>query len=238
MVKAIGIFISGAVTGATVTYILMKNKQNVRDKEIQQEINLIKKDYSWKKEFDSEDDEDEDDPVEDDDEEDHRQVYNYAARSEKLRKANRARDEEKKIFRSVRNQDYLDDLINEEEEDEEDDDDVYSDGTPYPDGRVVGGSDGAPAPSEGPSDHPYSISADLFANTCNHFDKCTLIWYSVDDILADDTNERLVDIGVVGQDWREHIGEYEPDVAYIRNESIAVDYEIVKEDLSYFKDAL
>jgi len=61
MVKAIGIFVSGAVTGAVATYILMKNKQNIREKEIQQEINLIKKDYSWKKEFDSEDDEEEDD---------------------------------------------------------------------------------------------------------------------------------------------------------------------------------
>lgn len=232
MVKNLGFFISGVVTGAVATYIIMSGKQKQIEEKMQQEVDLIKKDYTWKKE----DEDNEEEPVDEDDEEDHRKVYNYAVRSEKMRKANRARDEERKIFRSVKNQDYLNDLINEEED--EDDDDPESDSDPDGDYIPTGGDPVAPAPSEGPSDHPYSISADLFTNTCNHFDKLTLIWYAIDDVLADEENERLVDTSIVGNDWRTHVGEYEEGVAYIRNEAISVDYEIIKEDLSFFKDAL
>lgn len=239
MAKGIGYFISGAVTGAVATYVIMKSKQETVRKEAQKEIDLIKKDYTWKKVTDDVDSDDDESSKEDEEEEDHRQVYNYAARSEKMRKAHRERDEERKIFRSVMNQDYLNDLIDEGEEDEEDDDDdIYSDSDPYPDGRPDSGADDVLHPSEGSHDRPFSISADLFANTCNHFDKCTLIWYSVDDVLTDESNERIVDFGIVGHDWRKHVGEYEKDVAYIRNEAISVDYEIIKENLSFFRDAL
>lgn len=241
MVKGVGIFVSGAVTGAVVTYILMKNQQVKLEKSTQEEINAVKLEYKSAvkphvEETETEEDESEDST--DDDEDDRVDTYNYAARSEKLRKANRARAEEKKIYRSVKNQDYLDDMLDEDEEEDDDyddlDDDLESDHSPdhgyWP--------ENFDHPVEGPSNRPYSIDSSTFANTNNHYDKLTLIWYSVDDILADEDNERIIDDAIVGSDWRNKVGMYEPDVAYIRNDGISVDYEIIKENLSYFKDAL
>lgn len=245
MVKGVGIFVSGAVTGAVVTYILMKNQQVKLEKSTQEEINAVKLEYKSAVKPNVEETEDEDGDVDenstDDDEDDRVDTYNYAARSEKLRKANRARAEEKKIYRSVKNQDYLDDMLDDEDEDEEEDndyddfdDDLESDHAS--DRR--GGLEDFDHPIEGPSNRPYSIDSSTFANTNNHYDKLTLIWYSVDDILADEDNERIIDDAIVGSNWRAQVGKYEPDVAYIRNDGISVDYEIIKEDLSYFKDAL
>lgn len=242
MVKGVGIFVSGAVTGAVVTYILMKNQQVKLEKSTQEEINAVKLEYKSAvkphvEETETEEDESEDST--DDDEDDRVDTYNYAARSEKLRKANRARAEEKKIYRSVKNQDYLDDMLDEEDEEEDDDYDDFDDdleSDPASDGS--GRFEDFDHPIEGPSNRPYSIDSSTFANTNNHYDKITLIWYSVDDILADEDNERIIDDAIVGSDWRNKVGMYEPDVAYIRNDGISVDYEIIKENLSYFKDAL
>lgn len=241
MVKGVGIFVSGAVTGAVVTYILMKNQQVKLEKSTQEEINAVKLEYKSAvkphvEETETEEDESEDST--DDDEDDRVDTYNYAARSEKLRKANRARAEEKKIYRSVKNQDYLDDMLDEDEEEDDDYDDLDDDLESDPASDRRGGFEDFDHPIEGPSNRPYSIDSSTFANTNNHYDKLTLIWYSVDDILADEDNERIIDDAIVGSDWRAQVGKYEPDVAYIRNDGISVDYEIIKENLSYFKDAL
>lgn len=241
MVKGVGIFVSGAVTGAVVTYILMKNQQVKLEKSTQEEINAVKLEYKsavkpHAEETETEEDESEDST--DDDEDDRVDTYNYAARSEKLRKANRARAEEKKIYRSVKNQDYLDDLLDEDEEEDDDYDDFDDDLESDPASDRRGWPEDFDHPIEGPSNRPYSIDSSTFANTNNHYDKLTLIWYSVDDILADEDNERIIDDAIVGSDWRAQVGKYEPGVAYIRNDGISVDYEIIKENLSYFKDAL
>lgn len=239
MVKAIGFFVSGAVSGAVATYIFMKNQQAKLERSTQEEINAVKMEYKSlanKQDQDDETDEEESEDSTDDDEDDRVDTYNYAARSEKLRKANRARAEEKKIYRSVKNQDYLDDMIDEEEDDDYDDidDDLESD--PSIDHDYW--PEDFDHPIEGAANTPYSIDSNTFANTNNHYDKITLIWYSVDDILADEDNERIIDDAIIGSDWRTQVGKYEPDVAYIRNDGISVDYEIIKENLSYFKDAL
>lgn len=242
MVKAIGFFVSGAVSGAVATYIFMKNQQAKLERSTQEEINAVKMEYKSlanKQDQDDETDEEESEDSTDDDEDDRVDTYNYAARSEKLRKANRARAEEKKIYRSVKNQDYLDDMLDDEDEEEDDDYDDFDDdleSDPASDHR--GRFEDFDHPIEGPSNRPYSIDSSTFANTNNHYDKITLIWYSVDDVLADEDNERIIDDAIIGSDWRTQVGKYEPDVAYIRNDGISVDYEIIKEDLSYFKDAL
>lgn len=241
----IGAFISGTIVGATATYIYMNVRNKRLEAEMQTEIDKIKKDYTWKKEdsypwgVDLENivKTDTDEESDDDDEEEHKQVYNYASRSQKMMKHNRHRDEEKKIFRSVQNQDYLDDMVYDEEEDEDDtfDDNAASD---VLDGDVYADGLDGEGPSEGNSDVPYSIRPYIFTNTNRHYDKCSLIWYAIDDVLATEEHERIIDFAIVGEDWRSHVGEFEEDVAYIRNESIAVDYEIVKEEMSYFRDAL
>lgn len=83
--------------------------------------------------------------------------------------------------------------------------------------------------SEGPDDvitEPYSIAPDEFGEF-DEYDKITLFCYS-DGVLADENND-IIDPAEspVGNDWEEAIGEWEEDCAYIRNEALKCDYEIL-----------
>ena len=83
--------------------------------------------------------------------------------------------------------------------------------------------------SEEPDDviaEPYSIAPDEFGEF-DEYDKITLYCYS-DGVLADENND-VIDPAEspVGNDWEEAIGEWEEDCAYIRNEALKCDYEIL-----------
>lgn len=116
--------------------------------------------------------------------------------------------------------------VDEETDYEDDYEDDYSDY--YVDEEI---------PNEGPSDVPYSISPSEYANTNLYFDKDELYYYAVDDVLVDDNENPIDDInGLVGDGFKVAIGEYEDNVAYIRNESISTDYCIISLNKQFFDE--
>ena len=55
-----------------------------------------------------------------------------------------------------------------------------------------------------------------------------------DDILAEEEGTVIEDPKyLVGEDWKKHIGKYVEDEAFIRNERVTTDYNIVCENLTY-----
>jgi hypothetical protein len=88
---------------------------------------------------------------------------------------------------------------------------------------------------------PYVISIEEFSEEMNHFDKLTILYYEDDDTLADEGEEIIADVeGTVGTDNLTHFGENsdDPDIVYVRNENIQIDYEIIRLPKSYSKTVL
>lgn len=83
---------------------------------------------------------------------------------------------------------------------------------------------------------PYVLETDetssaawKFTNEERYFDKVTLFLYD-DGVLCSDQNEIITNIGAtIGHEALERIGEYEPDVVYVRNEQISTDYEVIRQ---------
>ena len=85
-------------------------------------------------------------------------------------------------------------------------------------------------------DRPYVISDEQFNEENDHFDKISLTYYEDNCILADEGDEIVTDIdGTVGRENLDKFGELsdDPEVVYVRNEKIAVDYEIIRLSKSY-----
>ena len=83
---------------------------------------------------------------------------------------------------------------------------------------------------------PYVISADQFVENDNDFQQITITYFAKDDVLVDEDREVIDDIdAVIGDD---SIGKFgtmgSPDnLVYVRNEKMNIDYEVIREDLSY-----
>lgn len=77
------------------------------------------------------------------------------------------------------------------------------------------------------------ISATEFAED-EDYDKVTL-YYFVEDDLFTDIDYGIVNNGVdlVGRAMLDHVGMYEDDVLYVRNESLSADYEVIFQHNSY-----
>ena len=76
---------------------------------------------------------------------------------------------------------------------------------------------------------PYVISAQQFATEYPFFDKVTLEYYEHNGILVDEDGVHVEDIDeTIGKDSLLRIGEYEPDVVYVRNEELNVDFEVCR----------
>ena len=74
-----------------------------------------------------------------------------------------------------------------------------------------------------------SSAAEKFINEEPYFDKVTLFLYD-DGVLCSDQNEIITNIATtVGHESLERIGEFEPDVVYVRNEKTATDYEVIRQ---------
>ena len=76
------------------------------------------------------------------------------------------------------------------------------------------------------SNAPYAIQPDEFGEL-KGYSKFTLKYFK-DGFLVDDKNEPLdYPEDIVGKDFMSHFGEYEDDTAYIRNDKIEADFEIL-----------
>lgn len=73
---------------------------------------------------------------------------------------------------------------------------------------------------------PYVISPDLFGELPDY--NAVSLTYYADGVLADDEGNVMTDADdVVGKDFADHIGDYEPDAVHIRSDWNQCDYEIL-----------
>lgn len=86
-----------------------------------------------------------------------------------------------------------------------------------------------PQDDEPEEDKPYVITAGQFAREYPQFDKVTLEYYEYNGILVSEETDAIENIEeTIGKDALKRIGEYEPDVVYVRNERLETDYEVCR----------
>lgn len=81
---------------------------------------------------------------------------------------------------------------------------------------------------------PYTISPEEFVQDKREYDKITLEYYD-DGFLVEEVSGDIVnDISTaVGYESLNKFGEYEEDVAYVRNDIFETDYEIIRQHCDY-----
>ena len=83
------------------------------------------------------------------------------------------------------------------------------------------------------------ISSEDFLVTRKEYDKITLTFYKGDGVLSNEDGDIVEDpIVLIGDRvfWEKEVGVCEENIAYIRNNRVSADYEIVCEDKSYTDD--
>lgn len=104
----------------------------------------------------------------------------------------------------------------------------YSSGDPGPE----------PVPYFGdPKAKPVIIPPEEFGDD-EDYEKTTFFYYT-DGAICDENDEPVEDIaGSIGEDAKDHFGEYEDDAVYIRNDRLKVYYELLMSLKSYSEDVL
>jgi len=97
-----------------------------------------------------------------------------------------------------------------------------------------------PADEERSFDVPYVVSLAEFTNDEEDFDKITITYFETDDTLIDERDETLGIENSVGQAnlLRFGVGSESPDVVYIRNETLKIDFEVCRNLGSYTQTVL
>lgn len=88
---------------------------------------------------------------------------------------------------------------------------------------------------------PYIIEVDEFFNGKVNYDKVTLTYYDRDGSLVDESEELVHNVvDTIGEEALFEFGNKsdDPNVVYIRNEKLAIDYEIIRVFNSYAEDVL
>lgn len=83
---------------------------------------------------------------------------------------------------------------------------------------------------------PYVISVEEFMEERDEFEKNTVTYFDGDDVLCDEREAVIPDVeNTVGTDSLTKFGVDSNDskVVYVRNEKLAIDYEIILDDRSY-----
>lgn len=243
-------FIGGVVTGAVTTFLVLKQRMN---KQMDAEIAEVKERYSTIAAGRAasegilkalEDTEDSDDiPTEEEARIDSRASREAIQRNEQIKadllKTNALIKEQgygidthktsynlfahppaaKDIHNGIDEDEDLEIKFGPEQDAEENEDPDILDTTPDYD---------APPPYVLETDDASS-AAWKFTNEERYFDKVTLFLYD-DGVLCSDQNEIITNIGAtIGHEALDRIGEYEPDVVYVRNEQISTDFEVIRQ---------
>lgn len=83
---------------------------------------------------------------------------------------------------------------------------------------------------------PYGVTYDEFDGENENYTKNTLTYYRGDDTVADEVDDIVDDVEeLIGKDGLELFGSdpNQPDVAYIRNDKLHADYEVLLEERGY-----
>ena len=91
---------------------------------------------------------------------------------------------------------------------------------------------------------PYVITSEQFSESLsdnyNH-DKITIYYYEEDDILVDEQEDPITDISsIIGDVALLNFGlnSNDPDIVFVRNEKISIDFEIIRYHKSYQETVL
>lgn len=88
---------------------------------------------------------------------------------------------------------------------------------------------------------PYVISQNEFVGADLEYDQRTITYYEEEDILTDEQDKPFLDVeNVVGVENLTKFGKGTRDnnIVYIRNDSLAVDFEVIRSKGNYAKDVL
>lgn len=230
-IKIFCAYLIGCVTGGVISYYILRDKF---DNDLFEEVKKVKENVEASDKKDPVKDicepkERREDALKEDD-----KVYdkivkkqikhyeNFSKKYKSKQKTKPAADMDKLTKKDMLDM-YEDRLADETFDDEEDDDDndmIYEEDDIFP-------SEKRP--------EPYSVDPQGKTASYSSYDKITLIWYSKDDILVfEDSDEEFIHPeDEIGEKWRKCVGQFEPDMAYIRNDNTETDYEIVREDRRY-----
>lgn len=82
---------------------------------------------------------------------------------------------------------------------------------------------------------PPEEFGEIDENTGEVFDVITLVYYADNVMLYYDDQHQVDDIDhLVGKEFRDHFGDYEEGVVYVRNKRNQTDYEIIKDEDKYY----
>lgn len=81
--------------------------------------------------------------------------------------------------------------------------------------------------------HPYVITPEEYGEEDN-YETETLTYYA-DGVLTYYTTDELVEDvdGMIGSDSLSHFGDYEDDVVHVRNDSLKIDFEILRDEQKF-----
>lgn len=87
---------------------------------------------------------------------------------------------------------------------------------------------------------PYVITSEQFGEEMDHHDKLTIEYYALDNTLVDDGEEIISDVEATIGDAILSFGDGsdDADVVYVRNEKMAIDYEVIRLNKSYSETVL
>ena len=77
----------------------------------------------------------------------------------------------------------------------------------------------------------YTIPPDEFGEDDNY--ETLSFTYYADGVLTDDNDDPVTNIAEIIGDALNHIGEWEPDAVYVRNEKLGLEYEILRDERNY-----
>ena len=76
----------------------------------------------------------------------------------------------------------------------------------------------------------YPISDDEYTEEYIHYKKGDLLYFTGDDVLFDEMNEKIVPIDEIGENNLSAVGEYSNNLLFVRNDNTASDYCVIFED--------
>lgn len=204
LMVAIG-FVAGAAIGSLATWKIVETKyKRIAEEEIASVNDL----YSGKKKETEEEEDDSDYFVREEDltEEEKAKYTHYSDKPDLMEMAAIVKEKGYNTdYSKMAESDNRSELPNEEEEVIAKDDDV---------------------------DEPYVIDPSEFGEN-PEYDQITLIYFAGDDTLSTDDYNIFEDIDEVGDDFAEHIGEYENGAVHIRNDRSMTDYEIIEDPRTF-----
>lgn len=79
---------------------------------------------------------------------------------------------------------------------------------------------------------PYTIAPDEFGEDDTNYEQLSFTYYA-DGVLTDDNDDPVTNVAEIIGDALNHIGEWEPDAVYVRNETLGLEYEILRDERTY-----